>query len=92
VVSSSLALANLRAGSRCQCALILAGHCAGRQRSQLSEGATYRIALCCLALSFVPPGPRTEKKAVAMVERTKEDDSISCVLMKEELSPLPSAA
>lgn len=50
-----------------------------------------RIALCCLALSFVPPGLCTEIKAVAVVERTKED-SISCVLIRGELSVVPSAA
>lgn len=76
-------------GSLC-CLCLCNGRCAGSLRSQLSEGATHRIALCCLVLTLFRQGCAQKKKAVAVVERTK--DCISCLRMRGELSPLPSAA
>lgn len=86
-------LASLRAGLAFSMCVVsgCATAAAQSQRSELSEGAMYRIALCCLALHFVPPGLCPDKKAVAVVERTKED-GISCALMRGELSSIPSAA
>lgn len=54
------------------------------------QKAQDRIALGCLALNFVSPGLCPgKKKATAVVETTKED-SISCVLMRGQLSLVPS--